>query len=177
MKGRLIDFSVGYNGKQRITIELDYDFRDGFDALKDFVLNISIKKWRNKRSKDQNAYFHVLVNEIAGCTGESDEQVKQRLVLEYGTIDKDADGNNVAFKALPGVDFTKYYKYARYVESRVEAGNGHQIVFNVYLVYKPTQEMDTKEMTRLIEGAISEAKELGIDTDTPEMKARFGQKG
>ena len=32
-------------------------------------------------------------------------------------------------------------------------------------------------MGRLIDGTIQEARELGIDTDTPEMQARFGQKG
>ena len=32
--------------------------------------------------------------------------------------------------------------------------------------------MDTKEMARLIDGAIFTAKELGIDTDTPEQIER-----
>ena len=33
MKARLIDFSFGYNRKQRITIELDSDFREGFEKI------------------------------------------------------------------------------------------------------------------------------------------------
>ena len=33
--------------------------------------------------------------------------------------------------------------------------------------------MDTKEMARLIDGTIREAKELGIETDTPETLARY----
>ncbi len=173
MRGRLIDFSYGVNRKARLTVELDTDFREGYDALKDFDVEVTVKKWRRKRSKNANAYFHVLVNEIAQTTGESDEAVKQRLVLDYGTVDRDSDGNKVALKVLPGVDFIKYYKYAKYIESREEG----DLIFNIYLVYKHTSEMDTKEMARLIDGAIQEARELGIDTDTPEMQARFGQKG
>ena len=73
MKGRLIDFSFGCNRKQRVTVELDSDFREGFDALKEADVEVSIKKWRAKRSKDANAYFHVLVNQIAMARGLSDD--------------------------------------------------------------------------------------------------------
>lgn len=33
--------------------------------------------------------------------------------------------------------------------------------------------MDTKEFSHLIDGAINEAKALGIETDTPEQLARY----
>ena len=33
--------------------------------------------------------------------------------------------------------------------------------------------MDSAEMARLIDGAIEEARELGIETDTPEQLARY----
>lgn len=44
---------------------------------------------------------------------------------------------------------------------------------NCYLVYKDTSKMDTKEFSHLIDGAIDEAKALGIETDTPEQLARY----
>ena len=65
MIGRLIDISIGLNRKQRITVEVNRDFREDFDRLKDFDLDIEIKKHREKRSNSANAYFHVLVNKIA----------------------------------------------------------------------------------------------------------------
>ena len=46
-------------------------------------------------------------------------------------------------------------------------------MFKCYLVYKQTHLMDSKEMARLIDGAIEVAKELGIETDTPEQLARY----
>ena len=54
MKGRLIDLSFGMNRKQRITVEVDSDFREGYDQLKESDISIEIKKYREKRSKDAN---------------------------------------------------------------------------------------------------------------------------
>lgn len=169
MKGRLIDLSVGMNRKQRITLEVDQDVRGLYDKLAGADLSIEIKKYREKRSLSANAYFHVLVNKIAAETGESDDAVKSRLVLDYGIVDKDDDGKMVGFKLPQAVDATKYWPYVKYVETREENGK----LFNCYLVYKHTSDMDSKEMARLIDGAISEAQELGIETDTPEQLARF----
>lgn len=45
--------------------------------------------------------------------------------------------------------------------------------FRCYLLYKRTRYMDTAEMARLIDGAIYEAKELGIETDPPEKIAKL----
>ena len=170
MKGRLIDMVLGRNRKWRVTIELDSDFREGFDALKDAVIEITIKKWRAKRSLDANAYFHVLVNQIAEVRGVGDTEIKRDLVLEYGTIARDQDGNKLGSMFPAGVDATEYYKYSKWYKSMTL--NGKE--YDCYLFYKPTHEMDSKEMSRLIEGAIEVAKGLGIDTDTPEQKARFG---
>lgn len=169
MRGRLIDFSTGYNRKQRVTIELDSDFREGFDALRDVDVEVNIKQWRAKRSKDANAYFHVLVNAIAEVTGQGDDSVKRRLVVEYGTVARDQQNNYVGFKLPVGVDVDKIYPYTRMYKQVQENGR----TYNCYLLYKHTSDMDTKEMARLIDGTIQEARELGIDADTPEMKARF----
>lgn len=169
MKGRLIDFSTGYNRKQRVTVELDSDFRDGFDALKDVDVEITIKKWRDKRSKDANAYFHVIVNQIAQTTGQGDDEVKRQLIVRYGAVCRDVNGNIVGIKLPASVDVTNIYPYTRCYKTVEDNGT----LCNCFLLYKHSKDMDTKEMAHLIDGAIQEAKDLGIDTDTPEMKARY----
>ena len=99
MTGRLVDMSFSLNRKQRITLEVDSDFRSLWDKLnQEPLLDIEIKKHRNKRSHSANAYFHVLVNKIAAETGESDDLVKERLVVAYGTVARDKDGCTVGFK-------------------------------------------------------------------------------
>ena len=169
MKGRLIDFSMSFNRKQRITIEIDGDFREGYEALKEADVEARIKKWRRKRSKDANAYFHVLVNAIAEARGLGDDEVKRKLVVDYGTLARDEDGSVIGFKLPATVNVDFIYSYTRMYKQVTENGK----LFNCYLVYKRSREMDTKEMARLIDGAVMEAKELGIDTDTPEERARW----
>lgn len=163
MKGRFIDYSIGRNRKNRITLEIDGNISELFDQLKDQELEITIKKYRQKRSLDENAMFHALVGEIAMVQGLSNDEVKQRLVIDYGTLARDEANNIIGFKLPPSCDVFSIYPYVK-LHKQVEE-NGKP--FNCYLVYKRSSEMDSKEMAHLIEGAIQEAKELGIDTDQP----------
>ncbi len=65
MKGRLLDLAFGRDGKQRVTVELDEDFREGWDALHDGEVAVEIKKYRKRRSLDANAYAWVLIDRLA----------------------------------------------------------------------------------------------------------------
>lgn len=169
MTGRLVDMTVGMNGKQRVTVEIDQDFREAFDDLRDTELDVSITKHREKRSLNANAYFHVLVDKIAAKNGMSNDEAKAWLVCRYGTLAKDDQGSNVGLKLPESVDISTVYPYTRWFDSRVENG----VTFNCYMLYKRTHTMDSGEMCRLIDGTISEAKELGIVTDTPEQIAKY----
>ena len=169
MTGRLIDLTIGLNRKQRITIEVDRDFREDFDRLNGIQLDVEIKKHRNRRSLSANAYFHVLVSKISAERGGSEESTKEWLVCEYGALAKDQDGLTVGFKLPASVDVSTIYPYVKCFDSREENGK----LFRCYLVYKQTHLMDSKEMARLIDGAIETAREMGIETDTPEQMARY----
>lgn len=169
MRGRLINLSAVPGRKQLLTIELDRDFREHFDRLKDAELDVKIKKRYQRRSRQANSYFHVLVNEIAAERGCSDEEIKAWLVCEYGALMKDSEGIEVGLNLPASVDASNVYPYTKYLESYEVNGK----LFNVYLMYKQTHLMDSKEMSRLIDGAIEEARELGIETDTPEQLARY----
>ena len=46
MRGRLVDLTIGLNRKQRITVEVDRDYREDYERLKDAELDIEIKKHR-----------------------------------------------------------------------------------------------------------------------------------
>ena len=171
MKGRIVDYSMSMDGRQRITLELDSDFREGYEALKEAELEIEIRKWRARRSRDANAYFHVLVNQIAMARGLSDDEIKRDLVVQYGTAARDGEGMRIAFKLPAAVDVEKIYPYTRMYKEVEEDGK----TFKCYLVFKQTRDMDTKEMAHLIDGAITVAQELNIDTDTPERAAWWKQ--
>ena len=52
-------------------------------------MSIEIKRIYNRRSLDANAYFHFLVNEIARKLNASNEEIKIKMNLRYGTVERD----------------------------------------------------------------------------------------
>lgn len=156
------------------TFELFLSTRDAgaVKALKSLSgqdISVECKKWRNPRSHDANAYFHVLVDEIAKASGKGADEVKVEMVLEYGTIARDDEGASVGIKLPKSVDVRSIYKYAKWFDERNENGK----LFNCYIIYKKTRALDSAEMARLIDGVVHEAQQLGIDTRTPEQLAEM----
>lgn len=124
---------------------------------------VSVGKWTNPRSLTANAYFHVLVGKIAEAQRLGNDEVKKRLVVEYGAIKRSEDGTAIGFKLPEDVDVDEIYPYTKWFDHRVENGKR----FHCYIVMKQTHTMDSAEMARLIDGTIAEAKELGIETLPP----------
>lgn len=126
-------------------------------------LSVEIKQFRKGRSLDANAYFHLLVSKIAQAMNLGEDETKVKLVLEYGTIMRDENGEKVGFKLPASVNVNQIYKYAKWFDERIE--NGHK--FNCYIIYEHTHNLDTKQMARLIDGTVYEAKELDLEVLTP----------
>ena len=171
MRGHIVgDLVRSGKGRQRMTIEFDGNVGELWDELHDKAIDVSVKEFREKRSLSANAYFHVLVNQIAARLGETDpepptdDDVKRRLVLDYGTIDKDEAGNYVGAMLPDGVDVLKYYPYAK--PYKTEWKNGRQ--YTCYIFYKRTSDLNSKEMSRLISGTVADAEALGIHTEPSE---------
>lgn len=170
MIGRLKEMVRNRDGDWVISFTTKAAFDgDKFDELAKYDCDIDIKRHRERRSKSANAYLHVLINKIAAQTGETDEEIKVRLVTEYGPLARTRDGKYLLFVLPREADATDYYKYAVLYDQR-EIGN---TVCNCWKVYKDTHTMDTKEISRVIDGAIREAKDLGIETETPEQLRRM----
>lgn len=125
---------------------------------------IDVMQYREQRSLDANAYFHVLVDKIAKALNKGSEEVKKQLNLDYGTIMRDDKGKKVGFKLPESVDVNLIYPYAKWFDFRIENG----VKFNCYIIYKETHTLDTKEMSTLIDGTVQEAQQLGIETKTPD---------
>jgi len=156
----LVEFSVSRAKRETALAELE--------TLKDTDLKLDIKKDKPVRSLNANAYFHVLVTEIAEKMKLGMEEVKHNLVIEYGTVMKDEDGQVVGIKLPSSVKVDAVYKYAKWFDRREENGK----YFDCYIIYKQTHTLDSLEMARLIDGVVKEAEELGIETlDQIKLKA------
>ena len=164
IRGRLVDHLLLAGGRQRITIETEDDFRGEYDRLHEKEISAEIKVYRKPRSMDANAYFHVLVNKIATALGTSDEEVKKQLVIKYGTVETDEDGSAYGAMLPASADIDRFYPYTRCYKTVEQNGK----TCNCYLFYKRTRDMDSKEMSHLIDGTVSEAKALDIETLPPD---------
>ena len=145
-------------------------------AIDDYIgkeLNVDIKEYRERRSLDANSYFHVLVGKIAEKTGSSFTEIKNHLIKEYGQMNRLPDGALDWAIKPETFDWTKcvethYQPTDRYVEDKEKSTK-----YPIYIVMRGSHTYDTKEMSLLIDGTISEAKGIGIETATPDELARM----
>ncbi len=128
---------------------------------KPYVCNI--KPYVKKRSLDANSYFHVICDIIAKATKRTLIEIKRELNTTYGTPAKDEDGQYVGVIFPKNTKVEQFLDYAVWIKEKDIDGKK----FDCYLVYKPTHELDSKEMAHLIDGAIYEAQQLGLETKTP----------
>ena len=144
-----ITFSVSVNEKAELM--------QGYDALKDVeLLTIEAKPFRKKRSLNANAYAWKLITDIADVLRASKDDVYLQMLKRYGQSE--------LISVLSHIKIGAYVKY--YEEAGESKLNGK--TFTHYRVYKGSSEFDTREMAVLIDGIVSEAKELNIPTETPD---------
>ncbi|MCH5157461.1 MAG: hypothetical protein J1G02_06280 [Clostridiales bacterium] len=162
-----VDMLLTFNGGARVIFDVD---KQVATKIQNAVLSaterlkqgkkygLSFVEVKRKRSLDANAYFHVLCSKIAEKTKTSMDEIKNILVLRYGTALYNVEIPN-------GADIHQFWSYSRYI--------GEHDGKSQYLLYKQTHTLDSAEMARLIEGAISEAQQLGIETATPQELAHI----
>lgn len=138
---------------------------DEVNSLMDTKLSVEAKKWRKKRSLDANGYLWVLCTEIARVVDSSKDEVYEEMLQKYGVLYQDADGEYITITLKSSIDVSRVEGHWKFFKS-----NGK---FNAYLMIKGTSEYDTKEMAHFLDMVIEEAKELGIQTETPDEIARM----
>ena len=141
------------------------DLKEADDLLgKEVIVNISTKK--KKRSLDSNAYFWVLCQKIAEALKTSKDEVYLQMLEQYGQFDV------MIVKPWAAERIMKEWRTARIIgEVNVDGEAGTQI-----MCFYGSSTYDQKEMSVLIDGVVSEAKELGIETLTPDELARMKER-
>lgn len=165
MRGKLINISLGINRKPQIIIEMSEGSITDFDLLKDMDLDVEIKKHREKRSLDANAYAWVLMDKLAAATGQPKTGIYRRAVRNVG-------GNTETYCGLaPAVE--------KLCEVWAGRGLGWQAetfpskldgCLNVILYYG-SSTFDSAQMSRLIDGLVQDCQALNIETLSPERLA------
>ena len=152
------EISLTMDGRGRATFFCPRSKLKALYGLQEGEYAVEIKRYRERRSLNANAYFWVLVGQIADKIQSDTESVYLRLLERYGVFTHIVVKPNVVDKVKAEWRAVKVLG-----EIAINGKTGVQIQ-----CFFGSHTYDTKEMSRLIEGTVSEAKELGIDTRTPE---------
>lgn len=167
-------------GKWNLLIGLNEYPSEEMNDLLDCDIDIRLKKHYKRRSLDANAYFYVLVNKIAQRAKISDIEVHDKLLSEnlvYIMENEAVDWMVADWKAnkyrLVRVNDQYYYDSLQDVILQKPSGGvymakGEPKKSRIFWHIKGSHQMDSKEMARLIDSTVYEAKSLGIETMTPE---------
>lgn len=164
LTGKLIDCNIDFvSGQPKLTLAVNEKdaLLQSYDDLKDKELSIKITQFRKKRSLNANNYAWKLITEIGNIQRLSKEEVYLNMLRDYGQSDMIS-----VIAEVPINDYVKYYDEAG--ESTL---NGK--LFKHYKCYKGSSEFDSLEMSIFIDGIVQEAKQLGIQTETPDEIARL----
>lgn len=120
-----------------------------------------IKEHRQKRSLTANAYAWCLIGKIADVLNTSKDEVYLEMLKRYGQSE--------VISILSTADVSGVFKYyEKFGEATLFDDLTQEWVYMTeYRVFKGSSEYDSKEMAILIDGIISEAKELEIETLPP----------
>lgn len=166
--GRLTGAMRSFDGKNVIlTFEVEASVSGQIEDIRaEDKLRIKAVRYKKKRSLDANAYAWVLMTKIADEVSSSKEEIYEEMLQKYGAVYEDEDGY-ITMTVKKSVDMTKIDGHWKFIKD-----NG---TFASYLMIKGSSEYDTAEMSRFIDRIVEEAKELGIETATPDELERMKQ--
>lgn len=121
-------------------------------------LDISIKKHREKRSLDANAYCWVLLQKMAEVLKTDKWTLYLRMLKEYGQF------THIIVKEQAVEAMKRQWRECE-ILGPIKVGGMTGIQLQCYF---GSSTYDTKQMAEFIDGIVREAQELGIDTRTPD---------
>lgn len=174
--GRIRDFTRDIlSQKQLLTLEVDGDIRELIERLRTEKLSIEIKKFRNKRSLTANGYYWSLVHKISEMNGVSDAWTHNMYLRDCHCLARFEDGTPVTVPVpdtteaeIEVMNKTEYHLLP--TSQTIEGKNGR---LRYYIMLRGSSTFDSAEMARLIEFAVQDAKQLGIETITPTEQAKL----
>ena len=176
LTGKITGITIDFRTKKlNITFQANEDSEQVTEGLQSLTacekVAVTMKQWKKKRSLDANAYCWLLVSKIASKYRTSKEEIHNLMLSRYGQPEIDEKtGTPVMFSVLEHIDLTKREDiHVKAVGSGTVSGKR----FTHYMLLRGSHTYNTEEMSILIDGVVSEAKELGIETMTPDELARL----
>ena len=164
---------ISFESKLNIPEYVSASIKGLLQSVFDFDMVVQIKKKTNRRSLDANAYLWVLLQKMADGLSTPKNRVDKwdvyLLILEsYGVF------THIIVKPSAVERMKQEYRACKELgEVTVGSMTGIQLQ-----CYYGSSSYDTAEMARLIDGVITECKQMGIETLPPDeierMKREWG---
>lgn len=122
----------------------------------DKLYDVNINVHSDKRTKTMNSYYWVLITQLANVLRTSKDELHEQMIKRYSQRDY--------ISLLANIRPNDYFPYYEYQSTFKHNYN----TFKSYLVFKRSSDMNKQEFSILLDGLISECKECGISTMTPE---------
>ena len=173
MNGKLREWAFSRTGERILILTTRESCKQLWEQLGGGEITFSIKKRATPRSLNANNYAWSLIEKLATAIKSDKDTVYEEMLRRYGTGESYTDeaGNEckVLFSLREGIPPSLVARH--YAEVGVGYIDGKKFVH--YRAIKGTSEYSTKEMSVFLDGIVSECREVGIQTDTPEMIARY----
>lgn len=163
MRARLHDLSVARDGGWLLTIRTNENVGGLFDELHDSDVDVTVKKFRKKRSLDANAYFWVLVNRLADKLKIEPEGIYRAYIPDIG------GGYEVVPVRSDKIDAWEKVWCSGHIGRMIEDMGPCRNIKGYHNIrsYISSSDYDTAQMSQLIELVVADCKENGIETMTP----------
>ena len=134
---------------------------------------VQIREIRRRRSLNANAYYYKLVTDCAFKKGIGVAEYHNENLANLGIPWLDDDKNRMWF-LQKDTDWWRKQKETHFCPTdKTEDRKG--ITYRWFYLLKPSHLFNTKEMSMLIDGIVQDAKELGVETMTPDEIERLKQ--
>ena len=165
-----IEISYTETGSQKLTFTLTQkqdvsDLKAICDKKK--LIAIECKEYRKKRSLDANSYAWCLISQIADIQRTSKDEVYIEMLKRYGQREKQLISIIDNEEAIAMI-----YRATNNHCTIVGEGTVNGKQFKHLAILIGSSQYDSRQMAILIDGIVSECKEMGIETLPPdEIKA------
>lgn len=173
MTGRLLDISRSLDGRQRVTLELEQDFLQSFQELRESLVDVEIRKHRKKRSRDANAYFWELAGKLSAVLRIPPKELYRQYIPDVG-------GNYETIPVKESMLLEWEHIWSAGHAGRITEDMGpcrNTPGYHNVRCYIGSSDYNTAQMSRLIDLIVADCKEQGIETLPPDkleaMKERW----
>lgn len=173
--GTLAGFSRDFRTGKPVVQFLVIGDPEPLNELTGKQLRIDVREVKGKRSLDANGYYWTLITKLGDKLRMSKAHLHNVMIRRYGQ--PEIIGGKIVYVVIR--DTEEAEKQANEDEynhlkptSEVKVGNDGKR-YRTYILMRGSHQYNTKEMSVLIDGLVSECKEQDIETLPPEELARL----